>query len=247
VIGIVPEIVGHRGAAGLAPENTVPAFRLAYELGVRILELDVRVTADGIPMVMHDASVHRTTNGTGRVREMSLDEIRALDAGRRFGISAHIPSLMEALASLPADTRWFIELKRDETAPEAVVAAVLRDLDAVGGSDRCRLISFDEALLVAARGQAPSLRLGVLTARDLDAPMRIAQSLGCEAVMPELGMMSEETVASCHAAGFRVTAWTANIAEQMRELARLGVDEITTDYPDLALRTLSPQHRDGEG
>src|SRR3954454_17807642 len=120
VMRTLPEIVGHRGAAGLAPENTVPAFQRAYELGVRTLELDVRLTADGVPVVMHDANVHRTTNGSGRVCGMSLVEIQALDAGQRFGSPARVPSLAEALAAVPADAHWFIELKQDEVPPEAV-------------------------------------------------------------------------------------------------------------------------------
>src|SRR5205823_5593400 len=120
VIILKPIIIGHRGAAGLAPENTVLAFRRAYELGVRTLELDVRLTADRMPAVIHDVTVDRTTNGTGRVHELTLPEIQALDAGRRFGVEASVPSLAEALTAVPIDARWLIEMKRDEIPAEEV-------------------------------------------------------------------------------------------------------------------------------
>jgi glycerophosphoryl diester phosphodiesterase len=235
-------IVGHRGAAGLAPENTVVAFRRAYELGARTLELDVRLTADGVPVVIHDATVDRTTNGSGRVGDLRLVGIQALDAGRRFGIPARVPTLAEALGSVPDDTRWFIELKQDEAPPEVAAAEVLRILDGRVGQGRCRLISFSEPLLAAVRGCGTGYRLGVLAARDLDEALDAAAQLDCEAIMLEMGMISEEAVGRCHARRLRLSAWTANSAERVKELARLGVDEITTDYPDLALRALAGTH-----
>src|SRR5262249_19550675 len=104
-----PVIVGHRGAAGLAPENTVPGFRHAYERGVRWIELDVRLTRDGELAVIHDPTLERTTSGSGSVAGLSMSELQALDAGKRFGIACGMPTLEEAVASVPEDVFWFIE------------------------------------------------------------------------------------------------------------------------------------------
>jgi glycerophosphoryl diester phosphodiesterase len=232
-----PVIVGHRGAAGLAPENTLVAFEIAYRLGVRWLEIDVRLTRDGWPVVIHDESVDRTTSGSGRVAAMTMPEIRALRVCGA-GDGTHVPTLSEALAALPTDARWLIELKADENQPERLVAAAVAAIREAKCESRGRLISFDAPVLAAAREKASDIPLGVLTARDLPGALALAGQHGCKAVMPEVGMITGETVACCRSGRYRVSAWTARTAAQIRYLASLGVDEIITDHPDLALREL---------
>ncbi len=235
-----PTIVGHRGAAGLAPENSIAAFRLAYSIGVRWFELDVRLTRDGVPVVLHDPTVDRTTSGTGSVAALSLAELQSLvidDA------AACVPTLREALDCLPEDAYWLIELKQTEGQEARLAAAALAALRQARCRDRARVISFAPALLAAVRGQEPELPLGILTARDLeDALASAAAALkgarGCAAILPQAGMITPESVARCRAAGYLVAGWTANSAAAIRRLAAAGVDEIVTDFPDLALRVL---------
>lgn len=233
-----PIIVAHRGGSALAPENTVTAFRHAWGLGIRWMECDVRLTRDGHPAVIHDPAVDRTTQGQGLVAELTLAELQQLESSHPAGADARIPTLAEALAALPEDARWLIELKPDEQRFEAVAAAALAAVRASGGEERVRLISFQEAMLGAVRAADAAMPLGYLTARDLDMALASAPRFGCEAMMLEKGMITPEGVERCHAAGFRVGGWTANHPAQVARLVAAGVDELITDDPELALREL---------
>jgi glycerophosphoryl diester phosphodiesterase len=234
----MPIIIAHRGASGLAPENTLPAFERAYSLGVRCMELDVRLTRDGWPVVIHDATVDRTTDGSGAVAELALAEIRALDAARGWGGGAGVPLLAEALGGLPEDTRWLVELKPEERRAAELVEAALAAVAESGCGERVRLISFQASLLGLARERAPGMALGALTARDLAGGLAVAVQYGCEAVLPEVGMIDAEAVTRCRSAGRRIAGWTANTVAQIARLAALGVDEIITNFPDVALQEL---------
>src|SRR5262245_49041180 len=154
-----PILVAHRGASGLAPENTLPAFELAYSLGIRWMELDVRLTRDGFPVVIHDGTVDRTTGGSGPVAELPLAEIRKLDAARGLYQSARVPLLTEALGSLPDDTRWLVELKPEEYRSVELVEAALEAVEEAACGGRARLISFQPSLLGLARERAPQTAL----------------------------------------------------------------------------------------
>lgn len=258
-----PKIVGHRGAAGLAPENTVPAFRAAVELGVEALELDARLTRDGRVVVIHDPGVERTTNGSGRVAEMTLAEVQALDARAGFPRPARIPTLEEALAAVPERVGWLIEMKSAGDEGPALARGVLEAVEETGCRDRARIISFYAELLGFVRRDDPEIALGFLIpnpwktpgvrehlalddatsleeilAREFDAAAGVADRHACEALLLERGIINRETVGLCRGRGFRVSAWTANQPEEIRRLAALGVDEIITDYPDVAIREL---------
>lgn len=233
-----PIIVAHRGGSLIGPENTLVAFRRAWELGVRWMECDVRLTRDGQAAVIHDPTVDRTTQGKGLVAELTLAELQSLASSHPEGAEAKVSTLSEALAGLPADAFWVIELKPDEQRYREVAAAALDAVRGAGAGTRVRLISFQEAMLGAVREAAPEMALGYLTARDLDVALAGAPRLACEAMMLEKGMITPEAVDRCHAAGLRVGGWTANNAAQIARLVEAEVDELITDAPDLALREL---------
>jgi glycerophosphoryl diester phosphodiesterase len=228
-----PEIVGHRGAAGLEPENTLPAFRRAVQLGVEWVELDVRLTADDHPILLHDERLDRTTSATGLVSEVTLQQLRDLTPG-----GPQVPTLAEALAILGPDTRCLIELKRDDgREPELVRAAVTAVADA-GLEARVRLISFQESLLVEARRQAPHLARGIIGGRDLELLFATAERQECIAIHPNQALLVDGLADRCARARLRLNAWTANDAPSLRRLAAFHVQEITTDFPDLAHQIL---------
>jgi glycerophosphoryl diester phosphodiesterase len=277
-------VVGHRGAAGRAPENTRAAFRLGWELGADMVELDVRLTADGHPVVLHDATLDRTTNGTGPVAERTLAEIQALDAGARFGpafAGERVPTLTEALvvdlspspslvvnpspvpslgvnpspgpspkrggelepwsggaAGDAGSTRWLIELKQGDGPPERLVERAMAAIEAAEAAAIVRLISFDESLLAEALRRAPSIPRGIISGSDAAFLLAVAERLKCVAVHAAGALLTPEFVAAAHAVGWAVNTWTLNSADQIRGAACLGVDEITSDFPDVAVAVL---------
>jgi glycerophosphoryl diester phosphodiesterase len=249
-------VIAHRGASVHAPENTLAAFARALESGADALEMDVRLSADGVVVVIHDATVDRTTDGTGDVAALTLAELRALDAGARFradgggypyrGTGVRIPTLAEVLDGFPA-VPLVIEMKRGAGGDvAAAVAAVLTERGAV---DRVVLASFDASLLRAARSRAP----GVATAADgrEAATFHLLRWVGqhrwhrrrAEMLMvPErfagLDLATPATLAAAHRVGMELHVWTVNDEEAMRGLARIGVDGMLTDDPGLLARVL---------
>lgn len=235
---IQPTIAGHRGAAGIAPENTLPSFRKALELGLQLIELDVRLTRDGEVVCFHDDRLDRVTGARGPVSEWdwaALSQVEVLPGAFRGAYpSARIPRFTEVLAQLPADCRFLVELKAEPVRPELLVEHTLEAIDIAGARERCRIISFDPVLLRLAR-QAP-VDLGVLVAtRDAAHLFPLAQELQARAVHPPHNLVDPQLVAQARDGGFLLNTWTVNTADEFRRLAALGVDEITTDYPDQAL------------
>ncbi|MFN3651348.1 MAG: glycerophosphodiester phosphodiesterase [Armatimonadota bacterium] len=234
----MPTIVAHRGGAGLAPENTLPAFRNALRLGVQAVELDVRLTADEVPVCFHDERLGRITPAQGRIADWQWARLRevAVQSGAFGGAypDARIPSLEEVLAGFPGDCRVLVELKPDPARADLLVR---RTLEVIGGAaSRCRLISFDPELLRRVRAACPGAALGVLAGPRAAASLfPLARELGAEAVQPQSRLVDPALVQAAREAGFLVNAWTVNTADEGRRLAALGVDEITTDYPDLFL------------
>lgn len=237
-------VAGHRGAAGLAPENTLAGFQKAWETGVRMVELDVRLTADAFPVCFHDDRLDRLTSERGLVSERPLEEllqVRVLpEVYRDEAQPTRIPLLQQALAAIPEDTEVLVELKPEPVRPGLLIE---RTLEAVGPhAPRCRFISFDHDLLRrlrAFRGATPpasALRLGVLThARERDRLIPVGRELRAEALHCPHAALDPEWLAAARSAGFRVNAWTVNSEDEWRRMAELGPDEVTTDFPDRAL------------
>ncbi|MBI3757244.1 MAG: glycerophosphodiester phosphodiesterase [Deltaproteobacteria bacterium] len=219
-------VTSHRGAGFLEPENTLRAIRRAIELGADQVELDVQLTRDGHLILMHDETVDRTTNGQGKISELTLVEIRRLDAGQ----GELVPTLEEVLALTDGKITPQIELKGPATA-----AAVVRTVEAVGRADNVIVTSFLHQQLIEARQLNAQLQTGALWGRLPIDVVPQSQRLGVGALHIWHEFIDEKLVSEAHARGLLVRAWNANKEEDMQRLIGLGVDAIGSDRPDLLL------------
>lgn len=237
----VPYVVAHRGFSAAYPENTLSAFRAAVELEVDWIELDVLTTADGVVIVSHDRTADRCTNGTGRFRTMSLDEIKSLDAGVRFGeqfAGESIPTLDEVITLVEkTPVRLCIEIKGDtpdESLANAQAAVTL--LQQRNFLRKTSISSFEPNCLRAIRGWEPLLAINFdPTPQDGSlSPWELCQQcLRCGATFMshEYPHLTPDLMAEARAHGLAVWAWTVNDAESMRRMIDLEVDAILTDDP----------------
>ena len=226
--------IGHRGASGECPENTLCSFRRAIELGVGMIECDLQLTADGHVVVIHDFTLERTTTGHGRVRETRLDAIRACDAGAwrspRFA-GERVPTLEETLDEVLPRARLNLELK-SEGEDSRLVLATLAAVSQRGAVDRVIFSSFDMEMLEHVRDASPHARIGVLWSRGpFDEAFRFADALGAVALHPYAGEVTGDLVRECSDRGLMVNVWTVNQVDRMVELVRLGVDGVISDHP----------------
>ncbi|HVO32745.1 MAG TPA: glycerophosphodiester phosphodiesterase family protein [Elusimicrobiota bacterium] len=241
-------IIGHRGAMGYAPENTLASFEEAIRRGVDAIELDVQLTADGQVAVMHDTSVDRTTNGEGMVRDLPLKKIQSFDAGAWYGpdyAKQYVPSLTDVISRFRNRRTvrhqalgWVIELKTVRGAGGSLADAVVALLQREEFMDRVFIISFDPVALQVVRSAHKSVPLGLLYSEEGD-ESRIAQArwISAQAVFPRKTCVTARGVMAAHKAGLAVAAWTANTKNEMKRMLACGVDSICTNYPD-RLRSL---------
>jgi len=248
-------VIAHRGGRGLGPEGTLPVFKRAVEIGVDVLEMDVRASADGALVIFHDARVDRTTDGTGRVDSLTLDQLKGLDAGFRWrsegdeytyrGQGLRVLTLEEVLRAFPRQ-RMLLEIKSKETAVARDVCASLRARDML---DRVAIASFRGEVMEAFRDACPEvatsasggevagywllhlLRLDDLYSADFQA-FQVPERLRW------IELVDRRFVESARARNLPVEVWTVNRREQMERLLDLGVDGIITDHPDLLLELL---------
>ncbi|SDO24312.1 glycerophosphodiester phosphodiesterase [Actinacidiphila guanduensis] len=212
--------VGHRGVMAVEPENTLRSFRRAEQAGVDQVELDLHLSKDGALVVMHDASVERTTDGRGLIRDLTLEEIRGLDAG----LGERVPVFEEALAAVTRP----IQAEIKDAAAARVLASVLRER---GETGRVSVLSFHDEALAEIHTLLPEVAT-VLVASDLgpDIVPR-AQAVGARLVSLDLTRISLDLVRRCHAAGIAVMAWTVNSPQDWALARALGLDGAATDLP----------------
>jgi glycerophosphoryl diester phosphodiesterase len=232
-----PICYGHRGARGHAPENTLLAFDLAFDLGADGIECDAQLSADGRLVIIHDGTVNRTTNARGAVHALSFEALRQLDAGR----GQRIPTLDETLALVGGRGGLLnLELKAEsDTEALAVAAAVAARLAALLGDDplRERIIasSFSLPAVEEIKRRLPWLRVGALfggRAWTRPAMIERALALDAEAIHPHPRILTAETVRAAHEAGLRVNVWTANRWATIRQLIAWDVDGVFSDFPE---------------
>lgn len=252
-----PLVFAHRGGGGLFPENTLEAFRYSAEMGVDVLELDIHSTADGALVVMHDADVARTTNGSGRVNELTLAELKRLDAGFHFtpdggrtfplrGRGITIPTLAEIFDSFP-DTTFNVEPKQAEpsvTKPlcEMIRARRMTEKVIVGSFRQQAIDEFRAACAEVATSATPAevrdflalYKLGLgETYRPPMQVLQIPERLGA------LQIVSRDFVETARRLNLQVHVWTINEPADMQRLLEMRVDGIMTDYPDRLLKILA--------
>jgi glycerophosphoryl diester phosphodiesterase len=235
----LPRVMGHRGASGGAPENTLVAFRRAKAQGARWVECDVRLTADRVPVLLHDATLDRTTTGHGPVARCSSAEFAQLDAGSWFG-----PTFRGELApTLAAACRCWtdlslgvnLELKADAGDGEALATAVAQVLAAEQAAFPVLISSFEEEALEAAQRHLPYMPRGLLVGSvPPDAAAR-AGRLGCAALHVAQDRLDRAQVDALRAQGLAVLAYTVNDSQRARTLFTWGVRTVFTDHPERLL------------
>ena len=230
-----PLVIAHRGASGSAPENTMAAFSLAVEQGAQVIELDVHMTADGYPVVIHDPTVARTTDGTGLVREKTLAELRRLDAGSWFETrfaGERVPTLEEVVTWARGRVALAIEIKNTPfhyRGIEASVTGVLERHDAVLDNE---VFSFDHLCVRRIKAREPRLLTGVCYSANPVDHNALAIAANATALHPMFQHLHPDAVRDAHAAGLLVFAWTVNGHQDIREMVALGIDGIVTDFPE---------------
>lgn len=249
-------VFAHRGGGGLYPENTLGAFEYSAKMGADVLELDVHATSDGVLVVMHDGSVDRTTNGKGRVSQMTLAELKKLDAGYLFtndngatypfrGQGITIPTLQEIFDRLPQMT-FNIEPKQAEpsiTAPlcEMIRAHKMTEKVIVGSFRQQAIDEFRQACPEVATSATPAEVTEFLTlsktglSESYNPPF---QALQVPENLNRLSVVTKDFVENAHRKNIKVHVWTVNEPADMERLINLGVDGIMTDYPDRLLKLL---------
>jgi glycerophosphoryl diester phosphodiesterase len=237
----LPPVIGHRGAAALAPENTLAGLRAAAAAGARWVEFDVKLTADGTPVLMHDETLERTTDGRGKVAATPAATIAALDAGAWFGAGfagERVPTLIEAIGELGRlGLGANIEIKpcrgREAATAAAVVEVVARHWPAALPAPL--ISSFAPKCLAVARDRAPALPRGLLVRRLPRDWRRQVDALGCASINLGQGFASRRAIAAVRAAGLRVVIWTVNEPVAARRLLAAGADAVITDRPEAVL------------
>jgi glycerophosphoryl diester phosphodiesterase len=250
-------VVAHRGAAAQAPENTMEAYRLAYEAGADALELDVHLSQDGQMALIHDDTIDRTTDGVGSVVGFTMKALRRFDAGARFtapdgsspyaGKGLQIPTLPEVLEWFPEDMGLVIEIKARAAVPQVIDA--LRE-HPVRADHRVSLISFDEASIDEAHDLDPELPTGYLLVptQPLEPALRWAVEHGHAAVHPydgDLGLDPAPALAQAMAYGRQLGCYVVNDPDRMKHLAVYGLWGFVTDVPDVARKALGPRTTPG--
>ena len=240
-------IFAHRGNRVAAPENTLAAFRAVAATGADGVEFDVQLSADGKPVVIHDETLARTTDGAGAVRDHSLAALRALDAGRWFGdafVGERIPTLAEVLDVFRDGEQILnVELKTSIEPYPGLVRAALAEVRNAALEARVVLSSFNHYTLLDAAWLAPDMPRAALFSDVLIAPWDYARHHGFSAVHPERHGCEAKLIRSCHEAGLAVRTYTVNDPREAERLMALGVDGIFTDDP-AALMPLARRHRE---
>lgn len=255
--GAPPRRFGHRGSAGTHPENTLAGFQAAAETGVDGLELDVHRTADGEIVVLHDTTLDRTTDGTGPLRDRTLDELRDLDAGYRFspdggrtfpfrGSGIRIPTLAEVCAALPA-MPLIVEIKQVDPAPEADLARALAAAEAI---DRTLVFSLDQRPLDRYRQLVRTQATGFGPDDVAEFLRRVNRDDWGDYAVPGVALavpvrwhgtqiVSRSSVDAAHRIGCEVFVWTVNEPDEMERLLDLGVDGLISDHPARLARVIA--------
>jgi glycerophosphoryl diester phosphodiesterase len=222
--------IGHRGARAYEPENTLRSFKLAIELGVDAVELDVRRTKDNEIVVIHNADVNKTTDGSGLVSDLTLEEIKKFVTPK----GDNIPTLNEALELLGRRVKVLVELK--ETGFEEEVLDLIREKKMV---DNVIIISFHEEALRKVRELNDEVAIGLIYVRHKN-PIQSALELKAEFLLSLYRFTHSANVKKAHEKGLKVIVWTINKPEEVIEYKKKGVDGIASDRPDILF--MKPNH-----
>ena len=246
------KVIAHRGANKYFPQNTVPAFKKAVELGADCVETDVHLTKDGVLVICHDYTIDATSDGTGDISQMTYEELLRYDFGSYRGeefAGLRIPTLEEFLEAVKGLEIIDIEIKPPRDRSMLVVERTLEMVERFGLTDRLFLTSFDCEVLLAAKELNPEIKTGLLYSiveeetphleELLDDPIPFAKQYRVDALNPFVLVMSEDYIIEAHEAGLKVYPWTVNPEESVQMLLEMGCDGVITDTPDIALGVIN--------
>jgi glycerophosphoryl diester phosphodiesterase len=245
-----PKVIAHRGASGYAPELTLAAYKLALQLGCDGIEMDVHPLRDGTIVAIHDVDLARTTNGSGRVSKLALEELKALDAGSWFNkaypgkarpeyAGLKVPTLQEIVDLAKESTlEFFIEIKDPELYPPDFESSLLSLVLENQIEKRTRFLSFSAQSLLKIKNLNPSMRTVFLVSNLGKDPVEAALRLSADEVGIRHSLITPALMDSAHRAGLSVSVWTVDRQADMRRMIDLGADCIITNYPDRLVRLL---------
>ncbi|BES70950.1 glycerophosphodiester phosphodiesterase [Marinobacter nanhaiticus D15-8W] len=232
-------IYGHRGAKGEAPENTLPGFKHAYKHGIRHFEMDILLSANGEPVVIHDTTTDRTTGVEGKVGELTTEALSQLDA-RHNTVPWHqpcsIPTLRQVLDTCPDFAHMQFEVKTDERQRMNVLCNRLAELIQKNHwYDRAALTSSNTWFLREVKRRDHNIRTGLVFDKRFPNPVKNAKRLGCDYLCLNARLCSTAVVEAAHKEGLHVSVWTVNRIQDMLDLEKMGIDSIITDFPTSTL------------
>ncbi len=240
-----PLVITHRGANKYAPQNTLPAFERAVEIGTDGFETDVHITKDGEIAICHNYTIDETSTGKGKIAEMTLSQLKKFDFGSYFSKKfegTEMPTLDEFLSFVETTDIEIlnIEIKSPKENETGIVKKTIEKVKEHGLFDKLLISSFDPDLLVEAKMIDINCKTGFLyspksptTPKMCWRAVEYAKSIGCDALHPYFLFVTEKYVKEAHAAGIKVNPWTVNMPEAIDKMLRLGVDGIITDLPDV--------------
>lgn len=240
------KILAHRGANHLAPQNTLPAFRKAIELGADGVENDVHLTKDGVLVICHNYNIDATSNGKGYISDYTLEELKKFDFGSYFSedfAGTPIPTLDEFLDLADAFEIINIEIKSPLQKGTDIVRKTINAVKEHGLFDRLLISSFDDSLLVEAKEIDKTVKTGLLydmasekIEAILDDTIGFAKAIGVDALHPLVAYVNEDYIEEAHENGFIVNPWTVNLEKVYCHLKEWGCDGVITDTPDVAAK-----------
>jgi len=237
-------VVAHRGFSGAAPENTLAAFRKAIDAGSDMIELDIQLSKDGKIVVIHDETLERATNGQGKVVDHTLQELKKLDAGSRFGAEfsgERIPTLREVLDLVKGRVLVNIEIKNPAHGRYPITELADKGLQAVKKArmlDRVIFSSFNPVSLEHIQQKEPQAWVALLFHRAWNSLPELTGGKAYEVLNLRNIHLSREKISRVHKEGMKVNVYTVNTEEELEQFVKWGVDGIITNYPDRLIRIL---------
>ena len=240
-----PLVWAHRGASGYLPENTLPAFEKAIEMGADGIELDIHKTKDGQLVVIHDEKIDRTSNGKGQIKDYTLEELRRFNynATKPECTHADIPTMRQVFELIkPTDLQINIELKTGVVFYEGIEADILAMTKEFGMEDRVIYSSFNHYSIMKIKELAPTARTGFLYMDGTLNMPEYGHDHGVEALHPAFyNVQYPNFVERSHELGLKINSWTINSKQYMKMACDMGLDGIITNYPDVALQIVNGQ------